>query len=569
MQIIGKRDQYKPSAHIQILRLAYDHPTEFWADKKVLIQLSQRLQHYPGPIILNLSPKLVAMNSELKTLLLNPNLIRPFELKPGSSDNADTEKIILGDIKETPLHMGKLGSLVPSPSSYYAPSYKYGTLSYSIEEGAHMVFTYALASMGGSYLLPSVGLQAFRIREACETEIKASSISCKDQNSTTYQFPKTLELYFYPQRFHSISKVNEIREDSNDILIVQIDTSIGKFSDLLGRKIDWAELTATALSNMFQNHYWKRTTASDLWPLLFLICSYILITWALLSKDLRRLMTIATILIPIFVLSDLFLSLEFGLRTLPIITLVILILLLIVSISIRAILDFEQRSILERAFKGYVSEARLKMILAGKENLRLEGRIQNLSVLILDVAGFSKISEEIGPEKSFELIKELYSIIDPIILRHGGVIDKKLGDGLISFFGDNWTGSSNSRSALVEASQQAVDCACEIQEKIRLVEDQFVSNRKLRLRVGINSGETLLGNAGSEIHFDYTVLGPTVNYTQRLEAACEPGDILISETCHEMIQSKYLIVEKQIRAKNDERLHQAFEIKVGKPAIQS
>lgn len=181
--------------------------------------------------------------------------------------------------------------------------------------------------------------------------------------------------------------------------------------------------------------------------------------------------------------------------------------------------------------------------------------------MILDIAGFSKISESLGPERSFEVIKDLFRIVDPLIFDNKGVIDKKLGDGLIAFFGDSEEekGPQDPLSEKRVPALQAVTAALQIQQKLRFEDSENL--KSIKLRIGINSGEALLGNAGSELHFDYTVLGSTVNFTQRLEAACRPGHVLVSESTWQLVQDTGLQAnQRSIEVKNDDKHYPAYEL---------
>jgi adenylate cyclase len=219
--------------------------------------------------------------------------------------------------------------------------------------------------------------------------------------------------------------------------------------------------------------------------------------------------------------------------------------------------EFDERKLIEQAFSGYVSSERLNRLLTEREKLAVEGQRRELTTLMIDIVGFSKMVHDMSIENVFRLIQKFFSVVDPVIFKHSGVIDKKMGDGMLTFFGDDLDSGASTQSAAI----LAVTAAIEIQ---RVLENfsatELGLQTKLRVRIGVNTGLMMVGNAGSQTHFNYTVLGEAVNFTQRLEAACAPSQILVGESTARYIKDSFELVETQISAKNETEKFTCFKV---------
>jgi adenylate cyclase len=138
------------------------------------------------------------------------------------------------------------------------------------------------------------------------------------------------------------------------------------------------------------------------------------------------------------------------------------------------------------------------------------GSIRTLTVLFADIAGFTGLSERLGDQ----IIPLLSSYLDTMsreISSHGGTIDKFIGDAVMAFWGAPATNADHA----VDACRTALAC----QHALRASGLTDDSGRPLKVRIGINSGDMLVGNIGSEFRLNYTVIGDAVNVASRLEGA--------------------------------------------------
>ncbi|NLI76329.1 MAG: adenylate/guanylate cyclase domain-containing protein [Candidatus Riflebacteria bacterium] len=182
-----------------------------------------------------------------------------------------------------------------------------------------------------------------------------------------------------------------------------------------------------------------------------------------------------------------------------------------------------EKNTIARLFHRYVSPNLLNQLLEHPEAIALGGARRNAVVLFADVRGFTRICEELQPEEVITFLNTYFNAVTQIIFDHGGVLDKYIGDGLMAFFGVP--------IATGKESEQAVRAALAIRQalvKLR-AEGQAVGDFPIReIGIGINGGEVVVGNVGSEVHQEYTLLGDTVNVAARLESLARSGEILVT-----------------------------------------
>ncbi len=162
------------------------------------------------------------------------------------------------------------------------------------------------------------------------------------------------------------------------------------------------------------------------------------------------------------------------------------------------------------AFRKYVPTDLVRMLLAEGIKTQPGGDIKQISVLFCDVTGFTGLSEKLGPQ-IVQLMEPFFSAASAAIARHDGTIDKFMGDAVMAFWGAPRKDSDHAKNACRAALDlvAAVDAAG--------IEDE--AGNPLRVRIGLNSGEALVGNIGSEQRLNYTAIGDVVNVASRLEGA--------------------------------------------------
>jgi adenylate cyclase len=173
----------------------------------------------------------------------------------------------------------------------------------------------------------------------------------------------------------------------------------------------------------------------------------------------------------------------------------------------------KDRRFLRKSFALYLAPAVIEKMVAANKPPALGGETRNVTVFFSDLAGFSSISEALAPPDLVKFMNEYLSAMTDIIQEHGGFVDKYIGDAIVAVFGAPVDD--------VDHAANAVNAALHCRDRLhKFNRDPTEWQRfSLRQRIGLNSGDALVGNIGSRQRFNYTVMGDTVNVASRLEGA--------------------------------------------------
>jgi len=161
------------------------------------------------------------------------------------------------------------------------------------------------------------------------------------------------------------------------------------------------------------------------------------------------------------------------------------------------------------AFRKYISADLVRKLLREGVEPRPGGSIRALTVMFADIAGFTGLSERLG-DQIIPLLSRYLDIVSREVSGHGGTIDKFIGDAVMAF----WGAPTMNPDHAVDACRAALAC----QRALRASGFADDHSRPVKVRIGINSGDMLVGNIGSEFRLNYTVIGDAVNVASRLEA---------------------------------------------------
>ena len=184
-----------------------------------------------------------------------------------------------------------------------------------------------------------------------------------------------------------------------------------------------------------------------------------------------------------------------------------------------------QKRFIKQAFRHYLSPAVIERILVDPGALKLGGERRELTILFSDLAGFTSLSEGLEPEELTALLNDYLTDMTDIILEEGGTLDKYEGDAIIAF----WNAPLDQPDHAVRACRAAVRCQRKLAE--RRPEFRARCGKDLHARIGLHTGQVVVGNMGSRQRFDYTVLGDAANLASRLEGANKAFDtaVMISQ----------------------------------------
>ena len=221
------------------------------------------------------------------------------------------------------------------------------------------------------------------------------------------------------------------------------------------------------------------------------------------------------------------------------------------------VLSQHEKRLIKGAFSHYVPEKVVSQILENPEKLTLGGEERIVTVLFSDVAGFTSISEKLSPAELVQLLNEYLTSMTDQVLQHQGIIDKYEGDAIMAEFG--------MPVAYDNHAYMACQAALSMQTELRNLRRKWKSENKplLSARIGINTGEVIVGNMGSRNVFDYTVMGDHVNLGSRLEGANKfyGTSIMISEYTYNHVKDDFYTRELDlIRVKGKEKPIKVFEL---------
>jgi adenylate cyclase len=212
------------------------------------------------------------------------------------------------------------------------------------------------------------------------------------------------------------------------------------------------------------------------------------------------------------------------------------------STAYHFIMERQQNVLIKGMFSQYVSKSVVNELLANPDKLKLGGERKTLTILFSDIAGFTTFAEKKEPEELVSFINEFLNEMTEIILSNGGTLDKYLGDAVMAFWG--------APIAVEDHAYKACLTALQMQDKLAELRDRWslTGETPIHIRIGINSGEVIVGNIGGENRFDYTVLGDDVNLASRLEGANKEygTNIMISGTTYEFVKEKVLVRELDV-----------------------
>ena len=178
---------------------------------------------------------------------------------------------------------------------------------------------------------------------------------------------------------------------------------------------------------------------------------------------------------------------------------------------------------MRRVFGRYLTDDIAETLLDHPEGLDLSGERREITILMADIRGFTSLAAQREPTEVVQLVNHFLSPMTDVIMRHGGTIDEFIGDAILALFG--------APKPCDDHAERAVRCAIDMQREMARVNEQ---NRSVNLPdvqtgIGINTGEVVVGNIGSEQRAKYGVVGHAVNFTARIESFSEGGQILVSE----------------------------------------
>lgn len=184
--------------------------------------------------------------------------------------------------------------------------------------------------------------------------------------------------------------------------------------------------------------------------------------------------------------------------------------------------EIARRARVQADLSRYLPAAVATSIADGKATLALGGERRQISVIFADVCAFTTFAERAPPEHVVAFLNELFSVLTEVVFRHGGTVDKFVGDCIMAVFGAPAAQEDHAARALsaAEDMHRFVEASAPAWKEAHGIE--------VKLGIGVSSGEAVVGNLGSETRMEYTAIGDVVNIAARLEQLARPGQTLMT-----------------------------------------
>jgi adenylate cyclase len=224
----------------------------------------------------------------------------------------------------------------------------------------------------------------------------------------------------------------------------------------------------------------------------------------------------------------------------------------------RYVTEERQKRVVKGAFQQYVSPAVVDEMLLNPEKLQLGGERKELTVLFADIQGFTTFSEQLDPEALTQFLNRFLTVMSGVIFEYRGTVDKYIGDAIMAIFG--------APLPLEDHAARGVSAALGMRRALMEFRASWAEDlpETFDLKLGLNTGPMVVGNMGSDIRFDYTVLGDNVNLAARLEALTRQygASLLISEHTRESVQSDGFLMREldRVRVKGKQQPVSIYEV---------
>lgn len=485
-------------------------------------------------------------------------------------------------IGESPLPatMPISAAVVPLPA-FVEAAQGIGDISMYSDQENTVVRTIPLFLSDGTQLIPSLTMEALRVAQGASTYIVEGTpqppVAMAAAKVGDFEVPTTRAGGFWlylseerPERYVSASDILNAPPDEIRPLIegniVFIGTSAAGLLDIratpLGQNVPGVSLHAQALEQILTGKFLERPDWADGLEVT-LIAAVGLLVAVMVAMFSPSIAILAGLLV-----SAAFLALSWhafrawGFLIDPVAPILASVLAQLAFIGFRLLVTDRERRHIRRAFGNYVSPA----VLARAENqpgaLRLGGDDREITMMFMDVRGFTTISEGLSSTALVTFVNKLLTGLSRHVIDSDGTLDKFIGDSIMAFW--------NAPVDVEEHPARAARCALKMRQSLREMNETGILglDRPVAIGIGINTGIACVGEIGAENRFNYSAIGDSVNTTARIESMCkEVGfDILVSGATAERLQG-FALLEAGARSLKGKSTKIALYLLVGDETV--
>jgi len=299
----------------------------------------------------------------------------------------------------------------------------------------------------------------------------------------------------------------------------------------ISNKFSGLDIQATVFDNFYKNQFYTR--ASEAFNFLLATTLFLLVLLAVRSMPIPVAFLCAAstmCLLLIFV----YMMYMHNIATSFILPEVFIVMAIGMGYAYRYLTEGLKKDKIQSAMGKYISKNVMKNVIDNIDvkDVGLGGKRANVTVLFIDIRGFTSISEKLSAQDVAAILNEYFSALAPIIDKHNGILNKFMGDAILAIFGEPIQDENHPANA--------VRCADEMLRVVKNLQEKWLMEGKPRIDagIGIATGDAFVGNIGSEERFEYTVIGDTVNIASRIENYNKvyKTKFLISEETFERVQ---------------------------------
>ena len=225
--------------------------------------------------------------------------------------------------------------------------------------------------------------------------------------------------------------------------------------------------------------------------------------------------------------------------------------------SFNSMIDsLREREIIEQTFGRYVDKKIAQELMRRPEALRLGGEKGVVSIMMSDLRDFTVMSEKLAPEVVIKMLNRYFSLMIAVIESYRGIIVDFYGDSILVFF-------NGVESGIADRALDAVNCGLDMQKKMSVFKEENLRRGlpDVSMGIGVNTGEVVIGNIGTESRAKYGIVGSDVNLTDRIQSTANAGMVVISETTFNLVKDKFRVVRDfEVCLKGVEETKRLFEV---------
>lgn len=294
------------------------------------------------------------------------------------------------------------------------------------------------------------------------------------------------------------------------------------------------EIHANVIDNIITGNFLERSAWTSFVDVCSIICFGLVMGLTIPRVKAFSGVLLSLLLVGLFVLANTMVFVHYRIwlnMMYPVITMMTIYLLITVY---RYVTEEKEKKKIRGAFQYYLTASVINEILQDPSKLKLGGDKKDLSVMFSDIRGFTTISERLTPEELVALLNEYLTAMTEKVFKYDGLLDKYIGDAIMAVFG-----------APIDQPDHALRAcwtALDMMEELKVLQVKWEKEGKphIDIGIGINSGDMVVGNMGSDMRFDYTVMGDNVNLSSRLEGINKEygTHIVISENTYERVKDR-------------------------------